>query len=54
MLHDKGLIDKYLGVYIRQIDKVAFELTQPFLIECITSYLGIADGKTNEKAYSSR
>jgi hypothetical protein len=50
VLHDKELIDKYLGVSIRQIDKVTFELTQPFLIEHITSYLGIADGKTNEKS----
>jgi hypothetical protein len=49
VLQDKGSIDKYLGVNIRQIDKDLFELTQPFLIECITSFLGIADGKTNEK-----
>ena len=49
VLQDEGSIDKYLGVNIRQIDKDSFELTQPFLIERITSFLGIADGKTNEK-----
>jgi hypothetical protein len=48
-MQDKGSIDKYLGVNIRQIDKDSFELTQPFLIKRITSFLGIADGKTNEK-----
>jgi hypothetical protein len=49
VLQDEGSIDKYLGVNIQQIDKDSFELTQPFLIERITSFLGIADGKTNEK-----
>jgi hypothetical protein len=42
-------IDKYLGVNIKQIDVNAFELSQPFLIEQITTVLGIADGKINEK-----
>ena len=49
VLQDEGSIDKYLGVNIRQIDKDSFELTQPFLIERITLFLGIADGKTNKK-----
>ena len=49
VLQDEGSIDKYLGVNIRHIDKDSFELTQPFLIERITTLLGIADGKTNEK-----
>jgi hypothetical protein len=48
VLQDKGLIDKYFGVNIRQIDKDSFELAQPFLIERITSFLGTADGMTNE------
>ncbi len=34
---------------IKQIDANAFELLQPFLIKRITTFLGIADGKTNEK-----
>jgi hypothetical protein len=49
VLQDEGLIDKYLCVNIRQIDKDLFELTQPFLIERITSFLGIVNGKKNEK-----
>jgi len=49
LLQDEGSIDKYLGINIRQIDKDSFELTQPFLIKRITSFLGIADGKMNEK-----
>ena len=49
VLQDEGLIHKYLGVNMRQIDKDSFELTQPFLIERITSFLGIADGKANKK-----
>ncbi len=42
-------LDKYLGVNIKQIDESSFELSQPFLIERITSFHGIADGKTNEQ-----
>jgi hypothetical protein len=49
VLQDKGSIDKYLGVNIRKMDKDLFDFTQPFLIWRITSFLGIADGKTNEK-----
>ncbi len=49
VLQDEGLIDKYLGVNIKQIDNDSFELTQPFLNEGITAFLGIADGKTNKK-----
>ncbi len=41
MLQDEGSIDKYLGVNIKQIDANAFELSQPFLIEQITTFLGI-------------
>ena len=49
VLQDEGSIDKYLGVIVKQIDANAFELSQPFLIERITTLLGIADGKSNEK-----
>jgi hypothetical protein len=43
------LIDKYLGVKIKQIDDSSFELTKSFLIERITKFLGIGNGKTHEK-----
>jgi hypothetical protein len=33
VLQDKGSIDKYLGVNIKQIDANTFELVQPFLIK---------------------
>ena len=49
VLQDEGSIDKYLGVNIKQLDDSLFELSQPFLIERITSFLGFADGKTNER-----
>ncbi len=49
VLQDKGSIDKYLGVNIKKIDANSFELAQPFLIERIPTFLGIADGKTNKK-----
>jgi hypothetical protein len=46
---DKGSIDKYLGVDIKQIDSKSFKLSQPFLIKRITKLLGIENGRTNEK-----
>jgi hypothetical protein len=49
VLQDESLIDKYLRVNIKQIDKNSFELSQSFLIKRITDFLGIADGKTNQK-----
>ncbi len=42
------MIDKYLKVNIKQIDKDSFELMQPFLIEHITAFLGIADSKMDK------
>ena len=49
ILRDEGLIDKYLGVSILQLDDKSFDLTQPFLIERITAFLGIDKGRTNEQ-----
>jgi hypothetical protein len=48
VLQDKGSMDKYLMVNIKQIDANTFELAQPFLIKIITAFLGIGKGKTNE------
>jgi hypothetical protein len=50
VLQDEGLIDKYLGVKIKQLDDSYFELTQPFLIEQVTSFLGLI---TEEQMRSS-
>jgi hypothetical protein len=49
VLQDEGSIEKYLGVDIRQQDASSFKLTQPFLINRIKKFLGIDNGKTNEK-----
>ncbi len=49
VLQDEGLIEKYLGVDIKQLDSSKFELTQPFLIERVTKFLGIDNRRTNEK-----
>ena len=46
---DEGGIDIYLGVDIKQIDSKSFEMSQPFLIERITTLLGMSDGRTNKK-----
>ena len=49
VLQDEGSKDKYLGVDIKQRDASSFELTQPFLIKRIKKFLGIDNGRTNEK-----
>ena len=38
-----------MGVDIAKLDGNSFQLTQPFLIERITQFLGLDQGKTNEK-----
>ncbi len=48
ILQDKGSIDKYLGVNIEQLNNLSFPM-QPFLIECISAFLGIDKGCTNEQ-----
>ena len=48
-LEDKRSIDKYLRVDIKQQDTSSFELSQPYLIKQITKFLGLDNGKTNEK-----
>ena len=49
ILQDEGLIDKYLGVSISQLDDKSFDPTQPFLVKRITAFLGIDKGRTNEQ-----
>jgi hypothetical protein len=49
ILQDKGSIDKYLGINIEQLNDLSFHLTQPFLIERISAFLGIDNGHTNEQ-----
>jgi hypothetical protein len=49
ILQDEGSIDKYLGVNIEQLNNLSFHLTQPFLIERVSAFLGIDNGCTNEQ-----
>jgi hypothetical protein len=49
VLQDEGLISKYLGVEIKQLDDSSFKLTQPFLIEQVTKFLGIDNGRMHKK-----
>jgi hypothetical protein len=49
ILQDKGSIDKYLGVNIEQLNNLSFHLTQQYLIEHISAFLGIVNGHTNEQ-----
>ena len=49
VLSDEESIDKYLGVDNKQCNASSFELTPPFLIERITKFLEIDNGKPNEK-----
>lgn len=53
ILTDEGSIDKFLGIEIRRLGKTEFEISQPFLIDCILSFLDLdnstAKSKSNEK-----
>ena len=48
-LIDEGSIDKYLGVNIKLLDGGSFEMSQPFLVEHMTTVLDIENGCTGEK-----
>jgi hypothetical protein len=50
-LHEggKNCTARQSGVDIRQLDESSFELTQPFLVKQITKFLGLKNGKTNDK-----
>ncbi len=41
VLTDEGSIDKFLGIKIKRLGPKEFEISQPFLIDCIVSFLGI-------------
>jgi hypothetical protein len=49
ILQDEGSLDKYLGVSIEQLNDSSFYLTQQFLIERISAFLGIDNDCTNEQ-----
>jgi hypothetical protein len=41
-LTDKGDVNKFLGIEITRLDGDSFELSQPFLIDCILNFLGLS------------
>jgi hypothetical protein len=42
-------IDKYLGLLIQDIYSSTFEMSQPFLIQCILDFFSLEEGKTKSK-----
>ena len=45
-LIDKGILYKYIGVLIKNIDDTSFEMSQPFMIRQIITYLSLDKHKT--------
>ena len=45
-LTDKGSINKYLGVKIDDINENSFEMSQPFLVQCLIHFFGLDKNKT--------
>ena len=45
-LTDKGILDKYIGVLIEDIDNTSFEMSQPFMIRRIITSLSLDKHKT--------
>ena len=43
ILTDEGDVNKFLGIEITQIDDKSYELSQPFLIDRILSFLGLCN-----------
>jgi hypothetical protein len=46
-LTNEGDINKFLGVEITKLDDNTFELSQPFLINCILIFLGLCQNRFN-------
>jgi hypothetical protein len=52
-LTDEGDVNKFLGVEITRLHSNSFELSQPFLIDCIFNFLGLCNNKFETDANSS-
>ena len=52
-LTDEGDVNKFLGVEITKHDDHSFELSQPFLIDRIVSFLGLCNNAFDTDANSS-
>ncbi len=52
-LTDEGDVNKFLGIEIMRLDGNSFELSQPFLIDCILNFLGLCNNKFETDSNSS-
>ena len=52
-LTHEGDVNKYLGVQITKLDNNSFELSQPFLIDCLLSFLGLCNNQFETDTKSS-
>ena len=52
-LTDEGDVNKFLGIEITKLDDHSFELSQPFLIDRILSFLGLCNNEFETDANSS-
>ncbi len=41
VLSDEGSIDKFLGIKVKRLGPKEFEISQPFLIDHIVTFLGL-------------
>ena len=53
ILTDEGDVNKFLGIEISQIDNSSFELSQPFLIDRIVTFLGLSNNEFDTDANPS-
>jgi hypothetical protein len=51
-LTDEGDVNKFLGIEITKLDGSTFKLSQPFLIDCILSFLGLCNNEFKTDANS--
>ncbi len=52
-LTNKGNVNKFLGIEITKLNEHTFELSQPFLINWILSFLGLCNNEFDTDANSS-
>ncbi len=51
-LTDEGDVNKFLGIEITKIDSSSFELSQPFLIDCLLQFLSLCNNSFETDANS--
>jgi hypothetical protein len=51
-LTNEGDVNKFLGIKITKINSSSFELSQPFLIDCVLQFLGLCNNSFDTDANS--